>query len=146
MKATIFFLTVLMIMTPSLYAGTVEETGPDFSGYEQAGDYWVKVFINDVRGRLSVRLFNKNGNEDLTDVPEIKGKVTFIDKTEKNVVFKPEHIYTDQNEDIYTGQPIGYSSTYYVMADWLKGIGCVDTTIYLYGKELTFTCKPEINE
>jgi len=138
-KKMIWALVIVVSMTSYAYATNVESVGPDFSGYEKAGEYWVKVFINDTRGRLSVRLLNEHGDEDLTDIARIK--VTFVDGTEKKVVFRPERIYWDDSEDTYTGEPLGYSGTYYLMGKWLIGLGCVETTIYLGDEEVTFTCK-----
>ena len=137
----IIVLAIICAGTYYLQAGQVEEIAPVFQGYEQAGNYWVKVFINDVRGRIAVQLLNKYGEAEITGIPEIKGEVIFIDGTKKEVVFRPEHIYWNENEDTYSGIPVGYSSTYYVMGNWIKGIGCVDTTVTIEGKELKFTCQ-----
>ncbi len=131
---------VCMLSTYAI-AGTVEETAPQFSGYEKAGQYWVKVAINDVRGRMAVQLLNEVGEPDLTGIPSIAGKVTFADGTEKEIKFRPEHTYWNEAEGDYSDVPAGYSSTYYVMGSWLKGVGCVDTTVTVEGQELSFTCQ-----
>lgn len=134
---------VMLLVTATVASaqGTVEEVSPQLSGFEQAGEYLVKVSIDDVRGRLAVQLLNEYGEPKLTGVPKIKGSVEFADGTVKEVTFRPERTYWNESEGNYSDTPIGYSSTYYVMGAWLKGVGCVDTTVTVEGQELTFTCE-----
>lgn len=138
--AMVMLLAVCMVSTYAV-AGTVEETAPQFPGYEKAGQYWVKVSINDVRGRMTVQLLNEYGEPTITGIPSVEGAVTFADGTEKVIKFRPEHTYWNESEGNYSDTPMGYSSTYYVMGSWLKGIGCVDTAVTVEGQELTFTCQ-----
>ena len=130
------------MLTSYAAAGTVEETAPQFPGYEKAGRYWVKVSIDDVKGRLAVQLLNEYGEPTITGVPSIEGMVEFADGTTKDIRFRPEHTYWNESEGNYSDTPTGYSSTYYVMGSWLKGVGCVDTTVTVEGQELEFTCEP----
>jgi hypothetical protein len=136
-------LTMLALLVTATFAvaGTVQETSPQFPGYEQAGDYWVKVSIDDVKGRLAVQLLNAYGEPTITGIASIDGKVEFADGTVKEVKFRPEHTYWNESEGNYSDTPVGYSSTYYVMGSWLKGVGCVDTTVTVEGQDLTFTCQ-----
>ncbi len=138
--ALVMLVAVCMLSTMAT-AGTVEETAPGFPGYEKAGQYWVRVSINDVRGRMAVQLLDENGEPDITGIPSIKGSVMFADETVKEIKFRPEHTYWNESEGDYSDVPVGYSSTYYVMGSWLKGVGCVDTTVTVEGQELKFTCE-----
>jgi hypothetical protein len=137
-------LAVLTLLVAASFAtaGTVEETSPQFPGYEKAGDYWVKVSIDDVKGRLAVQLLNQYGEPTITGIPKIEGQVEFADGTVQEVTFRPEHTYWNESEGNYSDTPVGYSSTYYTMGSWLKGVGCVDTTVTVEEQELTFTCEP----
>ena len=66
---------ILLILSQCVCAGVVEEVSPESLGYVKAGSYWVKVFINDVRGRITVQVLNEYGEPDLTSIPLIKGEV-----------------------------------------------------------------------
>lgn len=140
-KLGLLMVMLLVTATAASAQGTVEEVSPQLSGFEQAGDYLVKVSIDDVRGRLAVQLLNEYGEPKLTGVAKVKGSVEFADGTVKEVTFRPERTYWNESEGNYSDTPIGYSSTYYVMGGWLKGVGCVDTTVTVEGQELTFTCE-----
>jgi hypothetical protein len=136
-------LVMVMLMLTATVAsaqGTVEEVAPQFDGFAQAGDYRVKVSLDDVKGRLAVQLLNQYGEAKLTGIPKVTGSVEFADGTVKEVTFRPERTYWNESEGNYSDTPIGYSSTYYVMGGWLQGVGCVDTTVTVEGQELTFTC------
>jgi hypothetical protein len=137
----VMLFAVSMVGSYATAQGIVEETAPQFPGYEKAGQYWVQVSINDVRGRMTVQLLNEYGEPTLTGIPFIAGKVVFADGSEKEIKFRPEHTYWNESEGTYSDAPIGYSSTYYLMGSWLKGVGCVDTTVTVEGQELKFTCQ-----
>jgi len=136
-------LAVLTLLVAATFAtaGTVEDASPQFPGYEKAGEYWVKVSIDDVRGRLVVQLLNAYGEPTITGIDSVAGKVEFADGTVKDVKFRSEREYWNESEGNYSDTPIGYSSTYYVMGSWLKGVGCVDTTVTVEEQDLKFTCQ-----
>ena len=132
---------MLCVLTTYASAGIVEDVSPKFPGYEKAGAYYVRVSIDDVRGRLTVQLLNEYGEPTITGIPIIKGRLEFADGTVKDVKFRPEHTYWNETEGSYSDSPIGYSSTYYIMGGWLKGIGCVNTTVTVEEQDLKFTCQ-----